>query len=70
MAGGAIGANVNRGPGQVYGQDVQRCTTVQGSGQPDYFDVTYDFRGVQHRVQLQNPPGPTLTVDENGAPRV
>ena len=70
VAGGAIGANVNRGSGQVYGQDVQRCTTVANSGPPDYFDVTYDFRGVQHRVQLTNPPGPTLTVDENGAPRV
>jgi uncharacterized protein YcfJ len=69
VAGAAIGANVNRGPGQVYGQDVQRCTTVQNSGPPDYWDVTYDFRGVQHRVQMSGPPGPTLLVDDSGVPR-
>ena len=70
VAGAAIGANVNRGGGQVYGQDVQRCTTVQSNARPAYWDVTYDFRGVRHRVQMSQPPGPTVMVDGSGAPRV
>jgi uncharacterized protein YcfJ len=68
VAGGAIGANVGRGD-QSYGQDVQRCEDVQGQLQPDYWDVTYNFRGTEHRVQMTAPPGATVTVDENGDPR-
>ena len=68
VAGAAIGANVGRGD-QSYGQDVQRCENVQGQMTPDYWDVTYNFRGVEHRVQMSGPPGPTLTVDDNGDPR-
>ena len=69
VAGAAVGSNVGRGGGQVYSQDVQRCATVQGSGQLDYWDVTYEFRGYQHRAQLSAPPGPTITVNANGEPR-
>jgi uncharacterized protein YcfJ len=69
VAGAAIGANVGRGDKTVYGQDVQRCENVQGQLQPDYWDVTYNFRGIEHHVQLSSPPGPTLTVDDNGDPR-
>jgi uncharacterized protein YcfJ len=68
VAGAAIGANVNRGT-QAYDRDVQRCTTVPGSAQPDYWDVTYYFRGVEHHVQLSAPPGPTITVNDEGEPR-
>ena len=68
VAGAAIGANVNRGGTEPYDRDVQRCETVPTSAQPDYWDVTYDFRGVHHRVQLRAPPGPTLTVNDNGVP--
>jgi len=69
VAGAAVGANVGRSGGQVYSQDVQRCTTVQSSARADYWDVTYDFRGYQHRAQLSAPPGPTITVNGNGEPR-
>jgi len=69
VAGGAIGANVGRGSGTTTYQDVQRCTTVQSSGPPDYWDVTYNFRGLEHRVQMTAPPGPTITVNGNGEPR-
>ena len=69
VAGAAIGANVGRGEQTVYSQDVQRCENVQGQMQPDYWDVTYNFRGVEHHVQMNSPPGPTLTVDDNGDPR-
>ena len=68
--GAAVGANVHSGGNQVVTQDVQRCRTVQGNVNPDYWDVTYVFRGREHRAQLASPPGPTLTVNGNGEPRV
>jgi uncharacterized protein YcfJ len=69
VAGAAIGANAGRGSGQVYTQDVQRCASVPGSARPDFWDVTYYFRGQQHRVQMSAPPGPTITVNGKGEPR-
>lgn len=66
VAGAAIGANV--GDGAYYG-DVQRCATVPSTDRPDYFDVTYDFRGIVHHVQMTSPPGPTITVNRDGEPR-
>ncbi len=66
LAGAAIGSNAGRDGG--YSQDVQRCRDVP-SGRPAYWDVTYDFRGMRHRVQLAQPPGPTITVNQNGEPR-
>jgi uncharacterized protein YcfJ len=68
VAGGAVGANIGRG-GQVVSEDVQRCATVQSSAHPEYWDVTYHFRGVVHRAQLSAPPGRTIVVDENGLPQ-
>jgi uncharacterized protein YcfJ len=70
VTGAAVGANVNRSGGQVTTQDVQRCQAVPGSAQPTYWDVTYVFRGVTHRAQLAFAPGPTLTVNGRGEPRV
>ena len=51
-------------------QNVQRCTTVPGSMQPQYWDVTYAFRGIEHRAQLGFAPGATITVNGRGEPRV
>jgi len=71
VAGGAVGANVgsNYG-GQTVTQDVQRCAYTNNNAAPDYFDVTYNYRGYEHRVQMTAPPGPTILVNENGEPRV
>jgi uncharacterized protein YcfJ len=69
VAGAAVGANVGRGGGTTYSQDVQRCQTVANQGPPDYWDVGYNFRGLEHRVQMSAPPGPTITVNGNGEPR-
>jgi uncharacterized protein YcfJ len=71
VAGGVIGANVGRSGGsqQVTTQDVQRCETVSNGARPDHWDVTYDFRGVEHRMQTTAPPGQTVTVNRNGEPR-
>jgi uncharacterized protein YcfJ len=67
VAGAAIGANVGRD--QSYGRDVQRCANVSSNAQPAYWDVTYSFNGVTHRIQTTAPPGPTLLVNDNGEPR-
>ena len=67
LAGGAIGANQGRASG-VYERDVQRCTSSP-PGPPEFYDVTYNFRGVEHRVQMKEPPGRTILVNGNGEPR-
>jgi len=67
VAGGAIGANV--GSRGRY-EDVQRCETVPSAAAPAYWDVTYRFRGLEHRVQLTNQPGATILVNDQGEPRV
>ena len=71
VAGGAIGANVGRTGGgqQVQTQDVQKCATVPGQARPDLWDVTYNFRGQDHRVQMTHAPGRTVTVNSKGEPR-
>ena len=68
VAGGALGANVGRGQ-QTETKDVQRCENVSSQFRPDYWDVTYNFRGEEHRMQMTAPPGPTVTVNERGEPR-
>ena len=62
MAGG------NNSLGAVGTQDVQRCTTTQ-SQTPAYWDVTYNYRGMEHRVQMSAPPGATIAVNAKGEPR-
>jgi uncharacterized protein YcfJ len=68
VAGAAIGANAGRDNGGTYERDVRRCETV-ASGPPEYWDVTYSFRGVEHRVKMSAPPGRTIAVNRNGEPR-
>jgi len=67
--GAVVGANVNA-PGTVQTQDVQRCTTVASSSRLDYWDVTYTFRGYEHRMQTTTPPGATILVNAQGEPRI
>ena len=69
VGGAAIGSNVAGGPAYS-GQDVRRCETVSSNWQPTYYDVTYVFRGQQHRAQLSAAPGPTIAVNGEGEPRV
>jgi len=67
IAGAAIGSQVGR-QGDVYAHDVQRCRTVP-SGPPEYWEVTYNFRGYDHVIQMSAPPGTTITVNSQGEPR-
>jgi uncharacterized protein YcfJ len=69
VGGAAIGANTAGGStGAVGYQDVQRCQQVPAAA-PAYYDVTYNFRGMEHHVQMSAPPGPTIVVNERGEPR-
>ncbi len=67
IAGGAVGSNVGSGGGS-YDRNVQRCRDT-ASGTPAYWDVTYDYRGSEHYVQMSAPPGRTILVNANGEPR-
>ena len=71
VAGAAIGANAGRNDNtqQVSSQDVQRCENVSNQAQPQYWDVSYNFEGQEHRIQMTAPPGPTVTVNKQGEPR-
>ncbi len=70
VAGAAVGANVGRDGGQqVTTRDVQRCASTPSQARPEFWDVTYNFQGQEHRVQLTAPPGPTVTVNGQGEPR-
>lgn len=68
VAGALIGGNAQGGPGSTYARDVQRCKTVE-STTPAYWDVTYDYRGTEHRIQMSAAPGNTILVNGRGEPR-
>jgi uncharacterized protein YcfJ len=71
VAGAVIGSNVGRDGGgqQAYTRDVQRCASTPSQARPEFWDVTYDFKGQEHRIQMTTPPGPTITVNGRGEPR-
>jgi uncharacterized protein YcfJ len=71
VAGALLGNNVaggNNAFGGAATQNVQRCETTQNAT-PAYWDVTYNYRGLEHRVQMSTPPGETIAVNGNGEPR-
>jgi uncharacterized protein YcfJ len=71
VAGALVGNNVGGGNnafGAAGTQDVQRCETTQNAT-PAYWDVTYNYRGLEHRVQMSAPPGEAIAVNGNGEPR-
>jgi uncharacterized protein YcfJ len=70
VGGAAIGANAGRDNApQAISQDVKRCSSVPGSAQPAYWDVTYTYKGITHRAQYSQNPGRTVTVNGRGEPR-
>lgn len=71
VGGAALGANVGRGSdGQrTVARDVQHCDENSRPARPDYWDVSYRFRGIEHRIQMTSPPGDTITVNRRGEPR-
>jgi uncharacterized protein YcfJ len=70
VAGAAVGSQVGRSDGHGgYTRDVNRCESVPSQAAPAYWDVTYNFRGRDHHVQMTSPPGNTVNVNEQGEPR-
>jgi uncharacterized protein YcfJ len=71
VVGAAVGANVggDAAGSQVAVHNVRHCSSVPSQARPEFWDVTYDFRGQEHRMQMTTPPGPTVTVNERGEPR-
>jgi len=69
VGGAVLGANVDRIRDHQTGRDVQRCHNVANTT-PQYWDVTYNFRGAQHHVQTNAAPGSTIIVNGNGEPRM
>lgn len=72
IAGGAIGAQVGRDGSSrpVATQNVQRCENLPGQVRADLWDVSYNFRGIDHQIQMTTPPGSTIIVNRRGEPRV
>ena len=68
IAGAAIGSNQGRNSDTTPPGDVQRCEMTNNTT-PEYWDVSYEFHGVDHRIQMTAPPGNTIFVNENGEPR-
>jgi uncharacterized protein YcfJ len=72
VGGAVVGANVGRDRGQPGTPDVRRCEDASPNvnAKPEYWDVSYIFRGQEHRVQMTSAPGATVTVNRQGEPRV
>jgi uncharacterized protein YcfJ len=71
VAGAVVGSNLgrDRSAPTTTTRDVQRCSETPAQARPAYWDVTYEFRGQQHQVQLTTLPGPSITVNSRGEPR-
>jgi uncharacterized protein YcfJ len=72
LGGAALGSQYGRSnpaaPSTV-GHDVRRCDGNPAQATPAYWDVTYQFRGQEHRIQTATAPGRTIVVNRAGEPR-
>lgn len=70
-AGAAIGANVGRDKNgnPATTRDVKKCESRASTAAPAFWDVIYNFKGVDHQVQMTAPPGATIPVNNRGEPR-
>lgn len=71
LAGAAIASRTGEGRDGNYGAypgEVRRCENLPDRT-PDYWEVSYVFRGIEHRIQMSAPPGPTIYVNRRGEPR-
>ena len=67
-AGAIAGAAIGSGATQSYSRDAERCRTVPNE-RPAYWDVSYEYRGREYTVQMSQPPGRTILVNQDGVPR-
>lgn len=50
-------------------KDLRRCDILPSQARPEYWEITYVFRGQEYRTQVSSQPGHTVTVDERGTHR-
>jgi uncharacterized protein YcfJ len=73
LGGAALGSQYGRADApapQAVAQDVRHCDSNPVQAVPAYWDVTYDFAGRQHHMQMASAPGRTVTVNASGEPRI
>lgn len=73
VAGAVVGGNISRDQGSPQTRNargIQHCAKTTRYARPEYWDVTYIFRGQEHHVQTTGRPGATLTVNRQGEPRL
>jgi Beta/Gamma crystallin len=71
VAGAAVGSHIGRDDSSsVQTREVQRCNGNAAASRPGHWDVSYRFRGQDHRVQMTAAPGRTISVNRRGEPRV
>lgn len=72
LAGAAIGSQAGSGSDnryeRGYERDIRRCERAP-RGTPQYWDVSYEYRGVEHWIRMSDPPGRTIAVNRRGEPR-
>jgi uncharacterized protein YcfJ len=69
VAGAVVGNNVANN-NSTSTRDVRRCENVSNP-KPEYWDVTYNYRGQEHRVQMSTPPASSIAVNSStGEPRL
>ncbi len=69
LGGAVVGSRVGASGQRAATRDVQRCADTGAPARPEYWEVTYRFRGQEHIVQMTTPPGATVTVNRQGEPR-
>ena len=68
VAGAALASRANASNyGNTYDRQVRRCDSR--GDRPAYWDVRYEFDGIEHHAQMSAPPGRTILVNERGEPR-
>ena len=66
LPGAIIGGTIDLFAGRQSTQYIQRCESVAGG--TAYWDVTYEFRGIERSIRMSAPPGPTVAVNGYGEP--
>lgn len=50
-------------------RDLRRCDSLPSQVRPEYWEITYVFRGHEYRAHLSSQPGHSVSVDERGGHR-
>lgn len=50
-------------------KDLRRCDVLPNQARPEYWEISYVFRGQEYRTQVSSQPGHTIAVDERGGHR-